>query len=74
MNKKRFPVLLVAILYIATKVSCQESTSVFNFLSLPYSAHVTGLGGHNISLIEDDIPGQPEPILALQRQQQNSRI
>ena len=55
MNKKRFPVLLVAILYIATKVSCQESTSVFNFLSLPYSAHVTGLGGHNISLIEDDI-------------------
>lgn len=55
MNTKRFPVLLVAILYIATKVSCQESTSVFNFLSLPYSAHVTGLGGHNISLIEDDI-------------------
>lgn len=55
MNKKRFPVLLVAILYIATKVSCQESTSVFNFLSLPYSAHVTGLGGHNISLIEADI-------------------
>lgn len=47
--------LLMAISCIATKVSCQESTSVFNFLSLPYSAHVTGLGGHNISLIEDDI-------------------
>lgn len=47
--------LLMAISCIATKVSCQESTSVFNFLNLPYSAHVTGLGGHNLSLIEDDI-------------------
>lgn len=47
--------LLMAISCIATKASCQESTSVFNFLNLPYSAHVTGLGGHNISLIEDDI-------------------
>lgn len=55
MNKKCFPLLLMAISCIATKVSCQESTSVFNFLNLPYSAHVTGLGGHNISLIEDDI-------------------
>ena len=32
----------------------QESTSVFNFLSLPASAHTTALGGRNISLIEDD--------------------
>ena len=55
MAKKRFPVLMAAILCIAIKASCQESTSVFNFLNLPYSAHATGLGGHNISLIEDDI-------------------
>ena len=32
----------------------QESTSVFNFLNLPTSAHATALGGRNISLIEDD--------------------
>ncbi len=32
----------------------QESTSVFNFLALPQSAHTTALGGRNISLIEDD--------------------
>lgn len=32
----------------------QESTSVFNFLNLPTSAHTTALGGRNISLIEDD--------------------
>ena len=55
MKKKRFPLLLVAALCAATRVSCQESASVFNFLNLPYSAHVTGLGGHNISVIEDDI-------------------
>lgn len=55
MEKKRFPVLLVMVLCIATKTLCQESTSVYNFLSLPFSAHATGLGGHNISIIEDDI-------------------
>ncbi len=32
----------------------QESTSVFNFLSLPSSSHAVALGGRNISLIEDD--------------------
>ncbi len=32
----------------------QESSSVFNFLNLPTSAHATALGGTNISLIEDD--------------------
>lgn len=32
----------------------QENRSVFNFLSLPNSAHVTALGGKNISLVEDD--------------------
>jgi len=35
-------------------VKAQESSSVFNFLSLPNSAHSTALGGKNISLIEDD--------------------
>ena len=32
----------------------QESSSVFNFLSLPTSSHATALGGKNISIIEDD--------------------
>ena len=32
----------------------QESSSVFNFLSLPTSAHSMALGGRNISTIEDD--------------------
>ncbi|MDE7377381.1 MAG: type IX secretion system protein PorQ [Paraprevotella sp.] len=32
----------------------QESSSVFNFLKLPTSSHAAALGGHNISIIEDD--------------------
>ncbi len=55
MKSKGFPVLLLAFMCGTTTSLCQESTSVFNFLSLPYSAHATGLGGRNISLIEDDI-------------------
>ncbi len=41
-------------LLCASTMAAQESTSVFNFLSLPNSAHTTALGGKNISLIEDD--------------------
>ena len=33
----------------------QDGSSVFNFLGLPVSAHAAAHGGHNISLVEDDI-------------------
>ena len=33
----------------------QSGENAFNFLRLPYSARVAGLGGNNISIIEDDI-------------------
>lgn len=33
----------------------QNRNSVFNFLELPHSSHATALGGHNISLISDDV-------------------
>ncbi|MBR6846294.1 MAG: type IX secretion system protein PorQ [Bacteroidaceae bacterium] len=46
------PFLLLLLLSLET--SAQESTSIFNFLNLPTSAHATALGGKNISLIEDD--------------------
>lgn len=32
----------------------QESSSVFNFLKIPVSAHVAALGGDNVSLKLDD--------------------
>ncbi len=41
-------------LFACSSASAQESTSVFNFLTLPSSAHATALGGKNVSLIDDD--------------------
>lgn len=52
---KKSWILSLAFVCLGTlSTSAQESTSVFNFLSLPSSAHATALGGNNISLIEDD--------------------
>lgn len=53
---KKYGTLLFSVMAFATcALHGQESTSVFNFLNLPNSAHSTALGGKNISLIEDDI-------------------
>ena len=41
-------------LFVSLFLQGQESNSVFNFLTLPTSAHTTALGGKNISTIEDD--------------------
>lgn len=46
--------LLFALILIAAGLKAQESSSVFNFLRLPSSAHATALGGTNVSLIDDD--------------------
>ena len=35
-------------------MSAQDSDNVFNFLRLPASAHVSALGGDNITLVEND--------------------
>ena len=53
-NKHRL-LLSLALIASSGNIRSQESTSVFNFLNLPTSAHTTALGGKNISLIEDDI-------------------
>lgn len=46
---------LTITLFAPTFVEAQnESTTIFNFLSLPTSAHVTALGGANVSLYDDD--------------------
>lgn len=47
-------VILSYVMLLCQSARGQESTSVFNFLNLPTSAHTTALGGRNISLIEDD--------------------
>ena len=35
--------------------SAQDGTNAYNYLNVPVSSHVYGLGGHNISIIDDDI-------------------
>lgn len=44
--------LLIAILWVVIS-NAQESTSTYNILKMPTSAHVMALGGENISVIED---------------------
>ncbi len=51
MTKK---IVLTLYIPLAAASRAQESNSVFNFLETPVSAHATALGGHNVSLIEDD--------------------
>ena len=41
-------------LVVALCAGAQESTSVFNFLKIPVSAHVAALGGDNVSIHVDD--------------------
>lgn len=33
----------------------QDGTNAYNYLNIPVSSHVYGLGGHNITIIDDDI-------------------
>lgn len=50
---KKTGCLLVGI-FLSLACRAQESSSVFNFLKQPASAHATALGGSVISVIEDD--------------------
>lgn len=50
---KKVTLVLLA-LAITTSAFAQESSSVFNLLKVPVSAHAAALGGNNVSLIEDD--------------------
>ena len=52
--------LRVIILYIIIGVSAigihaQDGSTAYNFLSVPVSSRVYGLGGHNITIIDDDV-------------------
>ena len=48
-------VIIAAILLLSVLTTkAQESQTAYNFLRLPFSAHVAALGGDNTTLIEDD--------------------
>ena len=46
--------MLLALSFATQHVAAQDSDDVFNFLRLPASAHVSALGGDNITLVEND--------------------
>ena len=47
--------LAVATVALCAMADNGSSTTAYNFLSVPVSSHVYGLGGHNITIIDDDI-------------------
>lgn len=53
MVKIRLKILLLLTM-MSVAVCAQESQTAYNFLRVPMSAHAAGLGGDNISLVEDD--------------------
>ena len=47
--------LLLVSLLAAREAVAQDGTTAYQFLDVPVSSHVYALGGHNISIIDDDI-------------------
>lgn len=56
-NNLRHYILLAACLIAALRLMADDGpkTTAYNFLSVPASSHVYGLGGHNLTIIDDDI-------------------
>ena len=50
----RFWFILLTTCFSHLTIHSQESTTAYNFLSLPVSAHVAAVGGDNITLTDDD--------------------
>lgn len=73
-NCKAFATTVLAVLaiYLSVETNAQESSAAYNFLDLPTSTLRYGLGGINISSIEDDInsidqnPGLLGPEIGMQ--------
>ena len=49
--------ILIAAFFVAFQVLADDnnSTTAYNFLDMPASSHVYALGGHNLTVIDDDI-------------------
>ena len=46
--------LVALVCMMATGAAAQEGSTGYQFLEVPTSAHAAALGGHNVSIIEDD--------------------
>ena len=54
-KRNRITILTFLIAIVALNVKGQVGRSTYDFLNIPTSSHVFGLGGTNISLISDDV-------------------
>ena len=52
---KRYILGLLSLLSISLVMRAQDGTIAYNFLNLPSSSHIYGLGGINISTVEDNL-------------------
>lgn len=55
MNVKRLYTTLIAICAAALAALASDGSPAYNFLNVPLSSRIYGLGGVNISLVDDDI-------------------
>ncbi|MGN0213436.1 MAG: type IX secretion system protein PorQ [Muribaculaceae bacterium] len=55
MKRKIIITLAATLLAAPLGMHAQDGTTAYNFLNITPSSHVYGLGGHNISLIDDDV-------------------
>ena len=52
--KRASAIAILLLSFAVPHAAAQDSDNVFNFLRLPSSAHVSALGGDNITLVEND--------------------
>ena len=52
---RRFILSVAVVLPFAVMADDGPSTTAYDFLNVPVSSHVYGLGGHNLTIIDDDI-------------------
>ena len=48
-------ILVAASVVALVAIADDQTTTAYNFLDVPASSHVYGLGGHNLTVIDDDI-------------------
>ena len=51
----RLHVLFIIAALFALGTAAQDNNNAYNFLNVTPSSHVYALGGHNVSLVDDDI-------------------
>ena len=52
-TRKILPIIIAAVTCLP--LNAEDSSPAYNFLNIPSSSHIYGLGGVNITLIDDDI-------------------